>query len=257
LKSNGIFFKRNEKRFPQPRDLFKLQLSRLLQPPSALPHASTSHTRGTYPANTNTNTMPRGVTTAKTGSKVNMNDGTASDYQRPKSARMSVCQRATESSAAGRNQATANGKSSTVLAFGGKLADNRGQVMEGSMSRRGPAARSEVERSLDSKSFAATTASSSIRTQVPAVQPATHLVRAHHVWPSLHAMVRASACNAPHLSRPPGARSVWHRAPRANPSGCGAGLTRSLNPKPSIRRRGRTRRARATRCSSTRRSASP
>ena len=111
--------------------------------------------------------MPRGVTTAKTGSKVTMNDGTASDYQRPKSARQSVCQRATDSSTAGRNQATAHGKSSTALAFGGKLADSRGQALEGSMSRRGPSARSEVERSMDVSSFAATTASSSIRNQVP------------------------------------------------------------------------------------------
>lgn len=124
--------------------------------------------------------MPRGVTTAKTGSKVNMSDGTASDYARPKSARMSVCQRATESSTAGRNQATAHGKSSTVLAFGGKLDNSRGQAPEGSMTRRGPAARSEVERSLDARSFAATTASSSIRSQVRAVHPASPLLRARH-----------------------------------------------------------------------------
>jgi len=112
--------------------------------------------------------MPRGRIGQASTSQVSMTDGSGSQFTRPKSARMSVLNRATAESAVGRAKAANHGKSSTALSMGGKFADSRGTAPEGSTTRRGPAARSDAERATDARNFMATTASSNARAQVRA-----------------------------------------------------------------------------------------
>ena len=98
-------------------------------------------------------------------SSVAMGDGKAGTFEtsRPRSARMSVCQRSTAASAATRKKATEMGKKGTGFQLGEKLVTDR--TIEGSAPKPGAKDRTATEKARDGAMLQSSTAASAGRAQ--------------------------------------------------------------------------------------------
>ena len=92
-----------------------------------------------------------------------MSDGTGAKMGdgRPKSARLSVCQRATAASSENCRKVTEKGKKGTGFTLGGKFETDR--MIQGSRPRTGAKSRSDAEKGQDTSLMASTSAASAGR----------------------------------------------------------------------------------------------